>query len=219
MKKQTIIITGGSSYIGKEIVRRFLQNGDNVVLHLSANENLKDIYLQLDAAENLALVGGKVNDRLTGVKLLANAIGRFGSADVLVNNSGDLESKPFFNVDEVYLNQVLDTGFKGAFFAIQAIIPQMLKQGHGIVINIDAPLISHSPGTELNSNLLLPKGIMHSLTLLLGAEFGNKNIQFNTITPGKRSDRDIGKEYSDGVNELELIAQMVYNIAKGNINS
>src|ERR1700740_1434958 len=143
MKKQTIIVTGASSGIGKEVARHFLANGDNVVINSSTAEKLEQVYHELGAGENLAMVAGDVSDKRTGEKLLATAIEKFGSADVLINNAGIFETKPFLEVDEAYLDRFLNTNLKGTYFTTQAVIPQMIKQHGGVVINIGSPSILH----------------------------------------------------------------------------
>src|SRR5947208_2618417 len=113
MKQQTIIITDATSSISKEIARQFLKNGDNVVINALTPEKLSQIFHQLGGGENLAMVAGNVSDRVTGIKLLAAAVGKFGSVDVLVNNAGIFETKSFLNVDEAYLDRFLDINLKG----------------------------------------------------------------------------------------------------------
>ncbi len=151
MKRQTIIITGASSGIGKEIARYFLEKGDNVVINSYSAEKLEQAYRELDGGANLATVAGDVSDKKTGENLLAVALEKFGSADVLVNNAGIFESRPFLEVDEDYLDRFLDTNLKGTFFTSQAIIPQMLKQNDGVVINIGTPKATHATGSSYAS--------------------------------------------------------------------
>src|SRR5579875_1917578 len=100
MKKQTVIVTGASSGIGKEIARYFLAMGDNVVLNSATANKLESVYEELGAGENLAMVTGDVSDKRTGEKLVTAAMVRFGSVDVLINNAGIFETKPFLEVDE-----------------------------------------------------------------------------------------------------------------------
>jgi len=95
MKKQTVIVTGASSGIGKEVARYFLEKGDNVVINSSTLEKLEEVYKELGAGDNLAMVTGNVSDKSTGEQLVATAVEKFGSADVLVNNAGIFETKPF----------------------------------------------------------------------------------------------------------------------------
>ncbi len=73
MKKQTIIVTGASSGIGKEIARYFLEKGDNVVINSTTPEKLKLVYQELGAGTNLAMVAGDVSDKNTGELLVQTA--------------------------------------------------------------------------------------------------------------------------------------------------
>ena len=224
MKKQTIIVTGASSGIGKEIARHFLANGDNVVINSSTAEKLEQAYLELGAGENLAMVAGNVSDKKTGEKLVAAAIEKFGSADVLVNNAGIFETRPFLEVDETYLDRFLNTNLKGTFFTTQAVIPQMLKQHDGVVINIGTPLVNHALGGVPITAQMASKGAIHALTIQLAGEFGKDNIRVNTIAPGTirtpmhggNADRSAGLHLLNRVGEVEDIALMVYAVAKSN---
>ena len=224
MKKQTIIITGASSGIGKEVAKYFLDRGDNVVINSTTKEKLEQAYQELGAGPNLAMVAGDVSKKATGEKLVATAVEKFGSADVLVNNAGIFETKPFLEVDEAYLDRFLTTNLKGTYFTTQAVIPQMLKQHGGVVINIGTPLVHHALGGVPATAAMTSKGAIHSLTLHLAAEFGKQNIRVNTVVPGiirtpmhgDRVDSMAGLNLVNRVGESEDVAQMVYTIAKGN---
>lgn len=227
MKKQTIIVTGASSGIGKEIARHFLLKGDHVVINSSTAEKLEEVYHELGAGENLVMVAGNVKDKSTGERILRSAMERFGSADVLVNNAGIYETKAFLEVDEAYLDRFLDTNLKGTFFTTQAVIPQMLKQQSGVVINIGTPLVYHALGGAPSTAPISSKGAIHALTLQLAAEFGKNNIRVNTIAPGiirtpmhgEHADSSAGIHLLNRVGEVEDIAEMVYTVAKSNFIS
>jgi NAD(P)-dependent dehydrogenase (short-subunit alcohol dehydrogenase family) len=227
MKKQTIIVTGASSGIGKEIARYFLEKGDNVVINSASQDKLKKAYRELGAGANLAMVAGNVSDKRTGEQLVAIAIEKFGSADVLVNNAGIFETKPFLEVDEAYLDRFLNTNLKGTYFTTQAIIPQMLKQHNGVVINIGTPLVYHAFGGAPATAPISSKGAIHALTLQLAAEFGKDNIRVNTVAPGvirtpmhgEATDESAGVHLLNRVGEVQDVAEMVYTIAKSNFIS
>jgi NAD(P)-dependent dehydrogenase (short-subunit alcohol dehydrogenase family) len=224
MKRQTIIVTGASSGIGKEIAKYFLQNGDNVVINSATAEKLEQVYHELGEGTNLAMVAGDVSNKRTGEQLVISAIDHFGSVDVLVNNAGIFETMPFLEVDEAYLDRFLKTNLKGTFFTTQAVIPQMLKQKEGIVINIGTPLVNRSFGGIPISAPITSKGAIHALTIQLAAEFGRNNIRFNTVAPGTirtpMHGDDVHKSARlhlvDRVGEANDIAQMVYTVAKSN---
>jgi NAD(P)-dependent dehydrogenase (short-subunit alcohol dehydrogenase family) len=227
MKQQTVIVTGASSGIGKEIARYFLIKGDNVVINSATPEKLEKVYNELGAGLNLAMVAGNVSDKRTGQQLVATAIEKFGSADVLVNNAGIFETKPFLEVDEAYLDRFLNTNLKGTYFTTQAVIPQMLKQHDGIVINIGTPLVYHAFGGAPATAPISSKGAIHALTLQLATEFGKNNIRVNTVAPGvirtpmhgEAADESAGVHLLNRVGEVEDIAEMVYTIAKSHFIS
>lgn len=227
MKKQTIIVTGASSGIGKAVARLFVEKGDNVILNSTTAEKLEQVYHELGAGENIAMVAGNVSDKSTGARLLEVALARFGSVDVLVNNAGIYETKPFLEVDEAYLDRFLNTNFKGTYFTTQSIIPQMLKQNSGVVINIGTPLVYHALGGAPSTAPISSKGAIHALTLQLAAEFGTRNIRVSTIAPGVirtpmhagEDDKSAGLHLLNRVGEVADVAEMVYTVAKSNFIS
>ena len=228
MKKQTVIVTGASSGIGFGIAQYFLERGDNVVINSSGTAKLQKAFDALGAGENLAQVAGSVSDKNTGIRLVEKAMEKFGSVDVLVNNAGIFETKPFLEVDEAYLDRFLSTNLKGTYFTTQAVIPQMLKQHDGVVINIGTPLVNHAFGGQPTTAPLTSKGAIHALTIQLAAEFGKQNIRTNTVAPGvirtpmhtngdvDIADKSAGVHLLNRVGEVEDIAQMVYTVAKSN---
>jgi NAD(P)-dependent dehydrogenase (short-subunit alcohol dehydrogenase family) len=224
MKKQTVIVTGASSGIGKEIARCFLAQGDNVVINSTTADKLESVYDELGAGENLAMVAGNVSDKRTGERLVAAAIEKFGSADVLVNNAGIFDTKPFLEVDEAYLDKFLNTNLKGTYFTTQAVIPQMLKQHDGVIINIGTPLVNRGFGGVPITAQMASKGAINALTIQLATEFGKDNIRVNTVAPGTirtpmhgdAADQSAKLHLLNRVGEVEDIAEMVYTVAKSN---
>lgn len=224
MKKQTIIVTGAASGIGKGIAKYFLDRGDNVVINSLTPSALENAFNEFGAGDNLAIFAGDVSNVETGKQLVALAIQKFGSADVLVNNAGIFDSKPFLEVDEAYLDKFLKTNLKGTFFTTQAVIPQMLGQKGGVVINIGTPLVNHGLGGWPASAPVSSKGAIHALTIQLAAEFGKQNIRINTVAPGvirtpmhgDKADQSAGLHLLNRVGEIDDVAEMVYTVAKSN---
>jgi NAD(P)-dependent dehydrogenase (short-subunit alcohol dehydrogenase family) len=222
MKKQTIIVTGAASGIGKGIAKYFLDRGDNVVINSVTPASLEIAYNEFGAGDNLAMYAGDISDKNTGEQLVKIAIEKFGSVDVLVNNAGIFDSKPFLEVDEAYLDKFLTTNLKGTYFTTQAVVPQMLKQKDGVVINIGTPLVNHGLGGWPASAPVASKGAIHALTIQLAAEFGKRNIRFNTVAPGvirtpmhgDKADQNAGLHLLNRVGEIDDVAEMVYVVAK-----
>ncbi|MBF4505351.1 SDR family oxidoreductase [Flavobacterium sp. JLP] len=224
MKKQTIIVTGAASGIGKGIAKYFLDRGDNVVINSVTPSALESTYKEFGAGNNLAMFAGDVSKKQTGEQLVKIALEKFGTVDVLVNNAGIFDSKPFLEVDEAYLDKFLTTNFKGTYFTTQAVIPQMLEQKDGVVINIGTPLVNHGLGGWPASAPVSSKGAIHALTIQLAAEFGKKNIRINTVAPGvirtpmhgDKADLSAGLHLVNRVGEIDDVAEMVYTVAKSN---
>jgi NAD(P)-dependent dehydrogenase (short-subunit alcohol dehydrogenase family) len=222
MKKQTVIVTGASSGIGLEIARYFLNRGDNVVINSQTELKLQQVYNELGAGENLAMVAGSVADKAVGEKLAKTALEKFGSIDVLVNNAGIYENKPFLEVTEDYLDRFLNTNLKGTFFTTQSVIPQMQKQKDGVIINIGTPLVYHAIAQSPSTAPISSKGAIHALTLQLAAEFGKDNIRVNVVAPGlirtpmhdENIDNNAGIHLINRIGEPQEVAQMVHAIAK-----
>jgi NAD(P)-dependent dehydrogenase (short-subunit alcohol dehydrogenase family) len=224
MKKHTVIVTGASSGIGEAIARYFLDRGDNVVINSSTADKLTEAYHRLGAGDNLAMVAGNVSDRRTGAQLVATAVTRFGSVDILINNAGIFGTKPFLEVDEAYLDKFLNTNLKGTYFTTQAVIPQMLLQHNGVVINIGTPLVNRAMGGIPATAPIASKGAIHAFTVQLAAEFGKDNIRVNTVAPGvirtpmhgAEADKSAGLHLLNRIGETDDIAEMVYTVAKSN---
>ncbi|MES1215286.1 MAG: SDR family oxidoreductase [Bacteroidota bacterium] len=221
MKKRTVIVTGASSGIGKAVAKYFLEKGDNVVINSATESKLLNAFNGLGAGPNLAMFAGDVRYKSTGDSLAVMAVDKFGSIDVLVNNAGIFGTRPFLEVDEKYLDQFLNTNLKGTLFTTQAVIPQMLDQKGGVVINISTAQVNQGFGGRPVSAAIVSKAAIHALTIQLAAEFGRRNIRVNTIAAGvirthpQDDDRDKNARLHllNRIGEPEEIAQMVFAIA------
>lgn len=184
MKNKTIIITGASSGLGKAMAAYFIDKGSYVVMNSSNHSNLQKAYESLGSPSNAICVSGDVSKIETGKRLAEVALEKFNSIDVLINNAGVFSPKPFLEVKEEDLNRYWDINLKGTFFTSQAVIPQMIKQNKGSIINIGTVLVDHAIGGFPATAPLTSKGAIHSLTRQLATEFGKNNIKVNTIAPG-----------------------------------
>ena len=184
MKTQTAIITGASTGIGKAIAGLFLQKGYNIIINSANEDNLRAAFNELDNQERVAMVIGDISKPATGQLLVDTAVTRFGAVDVLVNNAGIFEPKPFLEVDEAHLDSFLNINLQGTYFTSQAAVKQMLKQGEGSIINIGTVLVDHAIGGFPATAPISSKGGIHALTRQLAAEFGPNNIRVNAIAPG-----------------------------------
>ncbi len=184
MKNKTVIITGASSGIGKVIAKYFIERESKVVMNASNAENLKKTFEEFGSPSNATYFAGDISKRATGQKLVALALEKFNSVDVLINNAGVFAPKPFLEVQDEDLDLFWNVNLKGTYFTSQAAIPQMIKQGKGNIINIGTVLVEHAIGGFPATAPIASKGAIHALTRQLAAEFGKDNIKVNTIAPG-----------------------------------
>jgi NAD(P)-dependent dehydrogenase (short-subunit alcohol dehydrogenase family) len=228
MKNKTVIITGASTGIGKEITRFFLAQGSNVVMNSSNEVNLMRSYKELGYPKNAAYLVGDISKKETGRKLVDLALEKFNSVDILINNAGVFSPKPFLDVDEEDLDLFLGVNLKGTYFASQAAITEMIKQQNGSIINIGTVLVDHAIGGFPATAPVTSKGAIHSLTRQLAAEFGKNNIRVNTIAPGiirsplqgkigiEDADSLAGLHLLNRIGEANEIAEAAYYLATSN---
>ncbi|MEQ3500201.1 SDR family NAD(P)-dependent oxidoreductase [Tenacibaculum sp. SSH1-16] len=208
MKNKTAIITGASTGIGKEIAKLFIEKGCNVVMNASNEENLQKAYKELGSPLNAVLLVGDISKQETSKQLVALALEKFNSIDVLINNAGIFAPKPFLEVEESDLELYWNVNLKGTYFASQAVIPSMVAQKNGAIINIGTVLVDHAIAGFPATAPLMSKGAIHTLTRQLAAEFGNDNIKVNTIAPGiirSPLQSKIGIEDADSLAGLHLL--------------
>ncbi|NIJ52354.1 SDR family NAD(P)-dependent oxidoreductase [Dyadobacter arcticus] len=228
MKTQTIIVTGASTGIGKAIAGLFLKYGYNVVINAANENNLQAAFEELGHHDRLAQVAGDISNTNTGEALVNMAITRFGAVNVLINNAGIFEPKPFLDVNEAYLDKFLNVNLKGTFFTSQAAIRQMLKQGEGSIINIGTVLVDHAIGGFPATAPISSKGGIHALTRQLATEFGKNNIRVNGIAPGiirsplqakigiNNADSLAGLHLVDRIGEKNDVAELALYLAGSN---
>lgn len=181
---QTIIITGGATGLGYAIAQQFLQQGDNVVLNGRTESKLTDAAGQLDRPQQIALVVGDITQPNTADKIVRAAVERFGGSNVLVNNAGIFNMKPFteYTVEELdaYLGYL-----RGTFVMTQAVVRQMRKQGDGgAVINIGTILTMNGVAGVPSSAPIAAKGGITALTKNLSMELAADQIRINAVAPG-----------------------------------
>lgn len=208
MKDKTIIVTGASTGIGKAIARLFLEKGSNVVLNSSNEEKLKATFTELGFTERAIMVPGDIAQKRVSEAIVSAAIEHFGTVDVLINNAGVFQPKPFLEVEDVDLDRFWRVNLKGTFFTAQAAVKQMLKQDGGSIINIGTVLVDHAIAGFPATAPITSKGAIHALTRQLAAEFGKNNIKVNTIAPGiirSPLQGKIGVEDADSLSGLHLL--------------
>jgi NAD(P)-dependent dehydrogenase (short-subunit alcohol dehydrogenase family) len=184
LQDQVIIITGGNGGLGRAIAFKFAEAGARLVLAATNRDTLEE------TRQELELVGTKVLTVPTDVRnstditqLVHVTREHFGQVDVLVNNAGI--SGPTKAVTDITLeewNHTLDVNLTGAFLASQAVLPLMIAQGYGNIINISS--IFGKRGYPYRSAYAASKWALIGFTQTLALEVGKHNVRVNAICPG-----------------------------------
>ena len=180
--RRTIVITGGASGIGLASARRMAASM-NVVI---ADRNAK---AAADAAAELSLagahalgVGVDVSDRAMVRRMVETVRGEIGPVDALFNNAGVALSISTEEITEAEWDLLLNTHVKGAFLCSQAVLPDMIARGAGVIVNM-CSIYSISP--MLNGcAYAAAKSALFSLTKSLAGEFVTQGIRVNAVAPG-----------------------------------
>ncbi|HET7849192.1 MAG TPA: SDR family oxidoreductase [Pseudolabrys sp.] len=182
---KTIIITGAASGIGRATALIFAREGANVVC-ADINENgVKETVEKINDLGNQALaLTIDVTDRAAVNEMIELAIDGFGRAHFLFNSAGAaLKRAKFLEIDDDLLERTFDLNFKGTFYAMQAVLPHMLENGGGTIVNV-ASMAAKRGGPGSSVHYAAAKGAVNSLTLGVAREFARQNIRCLSISPG-----------------------------------
>lgn len=174
--RKVAVVTGASQGLGEGIVQGFRARGYGVVATSRS--------IQPSTEPDLVSVAGDIGDPETGKRLVATALETFGRIDTLVNNAGIFIGKPFTEYTEEDYRLKLRTNLDGFFFTTQQIIPVMLEQGSGHVVQITASTAEFASSLSPAFIAMLTKGGMNSATKSLAIEYVKRGIRANAVAPG-----------------------------------
>ena len=177
------LITGGSYGIGFAIGKAYAKAGATIVFN-DITQELVDKGLAAYEAENVKAYGyvcdvtneDAVNNLITKIEV------EVGVVDILVNNAGIIMRTPMCAMRASEFRRVIDVDLTGPFIVSKAVIPSMIRKGHGKIINICSMM--SELGRETVSAYAAAKGGLKMLTKNIASEYGEHNIQCNGIGPG-----------------------------------
>ena len=184
MSAKTTVVTGAGSGIGFSVAEAFLRQGDNVVLNGRTESKLAKAAEKLGQPNRVTIVTGDITRTETADKIVAAGVERFGRVDVLVNNAGIFQAKPFTDYTVEELDSFLGY-LRGTFVLSQVVVRQMRKQGDGgAIINIGTILAQNGVNGIPSSAPMAAKGGITALTKNLSVELAAENIRINAVAPG-----------------------------------
>jgi len=203
LKNKCALITGGTSGIGFETAREFLNEGARVAITARNQKDLEAARKELGNGEVLLISSDAGN--AAGQRIVADSVREeFGRLDILFVNAGVVEMGPLERWDESGFDRSFNINFKGPFFLIQALLP---------VFNNPASIVLM---TSINSRIGMPnssvygaaKGALLSLARTLSGELLSRGVRVNAISGGPIS-TPLYKKLGMGDKELESLAQQI----------
>jgi len=187
MKDKVVLVTGGAAGIGKATVERFAEEGAKVIICDLAEEAGKKV------AEAIGGDFYKVNvtDRQAVQVWVEDVIAKYGRVDVIVNNAGIVrdgqlvkfkEGQLVGQMSEADFDLVISINLKGVFNCGQAVAPQMIKQGSGVILN--ATSIVGLDGNFGQTNYVATKSGVVGMTKVWARELGKYGVRVNAVAPG-----------------------------------
>lgn len=194
------IVTGAGRGLGREIGRAYAREGARLALGARSEPELAAVAAELEA------IGCEVVTRAIDVAvesdvatLVGAALTRWGRIDVLVNNAGITHGgagrpiETILDVDTDFWDRTFATNCRGPFLASRAVIPTMLEQGRGSIINISSTLARRALAANIPYGP--SKAALESMTWGLAAEFGHRGVRANVLHPGGPVDTGIFNEF------------------------
>jgi NAD(P)-dependent dehydrogenase (short-subunit alcohol dehydrogenase family) len=178
------IVTGGAGGIGEAAARAIAARGVHVVLADLRPAAAEETAARL-RADGLDVAPASVDVASdASVRTMVEAVlSRHGRVDILVNNAGVESSKPFVEIGLDEYERVMRVNTTGVWLCCQAVIPAMLRQGRGCIVNVT------SVAGQLGGGLLgtvaysTSKGAVNSMTKALAREFAKSGIRVNAVSP------------------------------------
>lgn len=182
--EKVVIVTGASRGIGREIARQLARNNRKVVANYNQSEKeAKELKEELEK-ENIMIdiVKADITRREEAKKLVQFALQKYNKIDILINNVGISEYKLFTDETDEDWKRIMDTNLYSAFVMSQEVIPNMIHNKVGCIINISS--IWGVTGASLEVLYSTSKAGLNGMTKALAKELGPSNIRVNAIAPG-----------------------------------
>lgn len=184
LEGKVALVTGGVRGIGLAIAEKFAQNGADLVVTTT-----KDMESSAEVLEKLRSYGGRVEavkldvaDKAAVEAAMPEIISRMGRLDVLVNNAGITRDGLLMRMPEADWDDVMRVDLKSAYNTIQAVLPTMMRQRGGSIINISS--VVGVRGNAGQANYAAAKAGLIALARTVAKEMGGKGIRANSISPG-----------------------------------
>jgi NAD(P)-dependent dehydrogenase (short-subunit alcohol dehydrogenase family) len=197
LENKVALVTGGTAGIGLESARLLARAGAQVVITGRDAERGRKAVAEIgDGAGRVRFVAADLSD-LESVASLAREA---GPVDIVVNNAGAFPVAPTVQESPEVYQTIFDTNVRGAYFLVAALVPHMLEQGKGSIINVTT--MAASKGVAGASVYSASKAALASLTRTWAAEFGASGVRVNSVSPGPTRTDGVLVEWGESIEDL-----------------
>jgi len=182
LRDRVAIVTGGARGIGYAVAERILRSGGHASLWDRDRARLDQSAAQLAPHGKVATVSVELTDDAAVQSALRETLDRFGKVDILVNNAGITGGNaPTWELEPAVWRQVLEVNLIAPFLTSRALVPHLLSQGYGRIVNVAS--VAGKEGNPNASHYSASKAGLIALTKSLGKELATRNILVNCVTP------------------------------------
>lgn len=184
LEGKTALITGAARGIGKAIAIKFAEEGANIAFTDLYRDEVMEATEKEIASLGVKAVGYASNaaDFAQTEEVVNKVKEDFGSIDILVNNAGITKDGLMMRMSEAQWDAVIAVNLKSAFNFIHAVLPIMMRQRHGSIINMASVVGVH--GNAGQANYAASKAGLIALAKSIAQEVGSRGIRANAIAPG-----------------------------------
>ena len=198
-ENRTAVITGGAQGFGFDIARRFLSSGAKVIIWDNDPDTLKRSVKELN---NTNLTSNVIDvSKFEEVENCTNEIVKNSKIDILINNAGITgPTAPLWEYDLEKWKKVVDINLMGTFNCCKAIVPNMIKNNYGRIVNVAS--VAGKDGNANASAYSAGKAGTIGLTKSLGKELADKDIAVNAVTPAGAKTRILDQMTKEHVQRM-----------------
>ena len=199
LKKKVAVVTGGAQGFGLDIAKKFLKSGAKVIIWDNDERELKKVVKKIKN-KNLSKQIVDITDPQS-IKNTVKKITKNSKIDILINNAGVTGSTiELWKYDYKEWKRIIDINLHGTFNCCKAIVPHMIKNNYGRIVNIAS--VSGKDGNAKASAYSSSKAGVIALTKSLGKELANKNIAVNAVTPAGAKTRILNQMSKEHVKSM-----------------
>ncbi len=182
---KTIVITGAASGIGRATALIFAREGANVVCADINEDGARETAgAIMDKGGQTLVLRTDVTSRTQVDEMVRRAVDTFGTVQFLFNSAGAaLRRSKFLDIDDALFEKTFALNVKGTFYAMQALLPHMRANRHGVIVNM-ASMAHRRGGPNSSVHYAAAKGAVVSMTMGVAREFAAEGIRCLSISPG-----------------------------------